>query len=75
MKRISLLIGLLACVPALGADEAVLYLTNGSFVPGELKGSEQPTALRWQASRFTQPLEFSLGGVTAVQYVIPSKLP
>ncbi|MFM9964749.1 MAG: TlpA family protein disulfide reductase [Planctomycetaceae bacterium] len=67
---------------AFGADAvptdsstSVLHLTNGGFIPGELKGSEQSTALRWQSSRFSQPFEFSLGGVTAVQYVIPSKLP
>ncbi|MBC7818657.1 MAG: TlpA family protein disulfide reductase, partial [Planctomycetaceae bacterium] len=56
-------------------DSAVLHLTNGGFVPGVLKGSEQPSVMRWQSTRFTQPFEFSLGGVTAVQYMIPSKLP
>ncbi len=65
----------LLCVPSFGADDAVLHLTNGGFVPGELKGSDQPSVLRWQSSRFTRPFEFSLGGVTAVQYVVPSKLP
>ena len=56
-------------------ESSVLHLTNGGFLPGELKSSEQPTVLRWQSTRFTQPFEFSLGGVTAVQYAIPPKLP
>ena len=75
MKRIAIVLWMLVCVPAFGADEAVLHLTNGGFVPGELKGSEQPSVLRWQSSRCTQPFEFSLGGVNAVQYLVPSKLP
>ncbi len=58
-----------------GEDSAVLHLTNGGFVPGELKGSEQPSVLRWQSGRFTRPFEFSMAGVSAVQYVVPSKLP
>ncbi len=66
---------ILLCVPAFGADEAVLHLTNGGFVPGELKGSDQSSVMRWQSSRFTRPFEFSLAGVNAVQYVVPSKLP
>lgn len=76
MKSISLLIAiLLACVPAVGADDAVLYLTNGGFVPGELMSSKEPTVMRWQSKSFTQPFEFSLGGVAAVQFAIPSTLP
>jgi thiol-disulfide isomerase/thioredoxin len=66
---------LLLCLPAFGADDAVLHLTNGGFVPGDLKGSDQPRVMRWQSSRFARPFEFSLAGVNAVQYVVPSKLP
>lgn len=75
MRRLTLIWAILTCLPTLGADEAVLHLTNGGFVPGELQGSEQPSVLRWQSTQFTRPFEFSLGGVTAVQYVVPSKLP
>lgn len=75
MRTMTLLTIALLCVPSFGADDAVLHLTNGGFLPGELKGSDQPSVLRWQSSRFTRPFEFSLGGVTAVQYVVPSKLP
>ena len=75
MKHTTLLVVLLTNLALLRADDAVLHLTNGGFVPGELKGSEQPSVLRWQSSRFTQPFEFSLGGVTAVQYLVPSQLP
>ena len=69
-------LGLLCFATCANADDsAVLHLTNGSFVPGELKSSEQPSIFRWQSSRFTRPFEFSLSGVNAVQYVIPAKLP
>lgn len=64
----------LSPIPSFAAD-AVLHLTNGGFVPGELKSSEQPGVLRWQSSRFTSPFEFSVAGVSAVQYAIPPKLP
>ncbi|TXT37730.1 MAG: thiol-disulfide isomerase-like thioredoxin [Planctomycetota bacterium] len=76
MKRsFALLVILLAAIPVCGADDAVLHLTNGGFVPGELKGSEQPSVMRWQSSQFTRPFEFSMAGVSAVQYAVPSKLP
>ena len=35
MKRIAIVLWMLVCVPAFGADEAVLHLTNGGFVPSE----------------------------------------
>lgn len=66
---------LLTCVPAFGADEAVLHLTNGGYIPGEMIGSEKPSVLRWQSTRFTRPFEFSMAGVSTVQYAVPSKLP
>ena len=69
-------LGFLGFVTAANADEnAVLHLTNGGFVPGELKGSEQPSVLRWQSQSFTRPFEFSLNGVSAVHYSVPAKLP
>src|SRR5262245_20532800 len=54
---------------------AVLHLTNGGFVPGELRGSEDPKALRWRSPFFAQPLDFPLGGVNAVQYAVPAPPP
>ena len=65
----------LCLATAFGADSAILHLTNGGFVPGELKGSEQPGVVRWQSSRFIRPFEFSLASVAAAQYAIPAKLP
>jgi thiol-disulfide isomerase/thioredoxin len=69
------LVAVLCVTTAFGADEAVLHLANGGFVPGELKSSEQPSVVRWQSPRFTSAFEFSLAGVSAVQYAVPSKLP
>lgn len=66
---------LLLTTPMNADDAAVLHLSDGGFVPGELKSSEQPSVVRWQSSRFTQAFEFSMSGVSAVQYAIPPKLP
>ncbi len=66
---------LLACVPAWCADETVLHLTNGGFLPGELKGSEQPNVLRWKSALFTQPFEFSMNNVGAIYFTVPATLP
>lgn len=66
---------ILLCEAAFGADDAVLHLANGGFVPGELKSSEQPSIVRWQSPRFMSPFEFSIAGVSAVQYAVSSKLP
>lgn len=56
-------------------DDAVLKLSNGGFVSGELLGSDDPQVLQWRASQFTQPFQFPLGLVDAVNYPSPKKLP
>src|SRR5262245_10933861 len=65
-----------------GADEspdvprtAVLHLTSGDFVPGELRSSDDPAVLRWQSPLFVRPFEFSISGVNAVHYLAPPELP
>src|SRR2546430_644528 len=54
---------------------SVLHLTNGGFVPGELRGSEDPKVLRWRSPSFAQPLEFPLSAVNAVHYAVPGQQP
>jgi thiol-disulfide isomerase/thioredoxin len=75
MKPLCATFSLMLIAASSFADDAVLHLTNGGFVPGVLKNSEQPSVLRWQSSWFTSPFEFSLAGVSAVQYAVPVKLP
>src|SRR5262245_48009530 len=54
---------------------SVLHLTNGGFVPGELRASEDSKVLRWNSAFFARPFEFPLSGVTTVQYAVPAPLP
>src|SRR5438552_3935315 len=61
---------------ATAADQAtssVLHLTNGGFVPGELRASEDPKVLRWRSPFFAQPVEFPLSAVNAVHYAVPAQ--
>ena len=54
---------------AIAADRTasfVLDLTNGDFVSGELRGSEDPQVLQWRSPFFARPLEFPLMGVRSV---------
>ena len=57
------------------AEPAVLHLTNGGYVPGELSGSDEPNQLRWRSPVFVQPLEFPLSAVKAVRYQVPPDAP
>jgi thiol-disulfide isomerase/thioredoxin len=57
------------------AADAVLHLADGSFIPGELRGSDDPKVLRWRASAFARPFEFPLTGVNAVHYAAPALPP
>ena len=53
--------GVAACAADRGRQPppaAVLHLTDGSFVAGELDDSARPGVLRWQASAFVSPFEF-----------------
>src|SRR5689334_20493814 len=54
---------------------AVLHLTNGGFVPGELTGSEEPNEVRWRSPVFVDPLTFPLSAVQAVRYTVPADAP
>ena len=65
---------LVAAAPAAdpGAS-SVLHLTNGGSVAGELRGSQDPTVLRWHSPSFAEPLEFPLSAVTAVYYTVPGR--
>jgi thiol-disulfide isomerase/thioredoxin len=51
---------------------AVLHLTNDSYLPGELRGSDDPNVVRWHSPIFGRPLEFPLSAVKAVNYPVPA---
>ena len=54
---------------------AVLHLTDGSFVPGDLDDSTRPGVFRWQASAFVSPFEFPVNRVNAIHWPPPAALP
>src|SRR5207247_6852584 len=64
-----------AAIAADPAVSSVLHLTNGDFVPGELRRSEDPKVLRWRSSFFARPLEFPLSAVNAVHYAVAGPQP
>src|SRR5438094_483595 len=49
---------------------AVLRLTNGGLIPGELRGSEDPKVVRWHSPYFARPLDFPLSVVHSVHYAV-----
>src|SRR5260221_6123294 len=68
----------LAVSSAIAADQPVrsaVHLTNDDFLPGQLRGSEDPKVLRWHSPYFTKPFEFSLNAVNAVHYPVPAAQP
>jgi peroxiredoxin len=61
--------------PAAPSPSAVLHLTDGSFVPGDLAGSSQPGVIRWQAAAFVSPFEFPVNRVNAIHWPPPGASP
>ncbi|WP_165219863.1 TlpA family protein disulfide reductase [Aquisphaera insulae] len=61
--------------PAAGPGPAVLHLANGGFAAGELRPSNDPKAIRWQAAALVAPLDFGLPAVNAIHFPTPEKLP
>jgi thiol-disulfide isomerase/thioredoxin len=64
--------------PAIAAERpasAVLHLTNGDFIGGELLDARDPKMLRWQSPLFGRPLEFPLAAVNAVHYAVAGPPP
>lgn len=71
-----LLLAVAAVAPAAEPPApAVLHLTNGGFVPGELTGSDEPNEVRWRSPVFVDPLAFPLSAVQAVRYAVPADTP
>ena len=65
-------------VSAFAADQpagSVLHLTNKGFMPGELRGSDNPNVLHWHSPFFIQPFRFPLSAVNTVHYTLPQKQP
>jgi peroxiredoxin len=56
-------------------DGSVLHLVDGSFLPGELRASQDPEVLEWRSPYFAQPLKFPLGAVHSVRYPIAGPPP
>ena len=57
------------------AGSAVLELTNGGFVAGEIRDSDRADVLRWLSPAFVEPFEFDLDLVDGVQYLNPADPP
>jgi peroxiredoxin len=51
---------------------AVLHLTDGSFVAGELVGSPEPGVVRWQSAAFVSPFEFPVNRINAIHWPPPA---
>src|SRR6478672_6611568 len=57
------------------AAQAILQLTNGDFLPGELRGSEDPTIVLWRSPAFARPYEFPIGTAKAIHFPTPANVP
>jgi peroxiredoxin len=75
------LLGIFWLCPAATATAAeqaarpVLHLTDGSFIPGELRESEDPKVLSWRSPFFAQTLKFPLNAVHLVYYPVGGPQP
>ena len=59
-----------------GPAEAVLHLTNGGYVPGELVPAERAgRCFAGKPTSFVAPFDFALAGVNAVHFPVPASLP
>jgi len=56
-------------------SQPVLQLMNGAALAGELKDSDQPGILRWQATPFVAPFDFLTNAVNTIHYPVPAKVP
>src|SRR4051794_28596990 len=83
-KRLGFLVGVLVCVhpwlipaSATAADPtgSVLHLADGGFVPGDLRGSEDPKVLPWRSPFFARPFAIPLAAVKGVYYAVPPAPP
>ena len=57
------------------ATPAILQLTNGDFLPGELRGSDDPTIVLWRSPAFARPFEFPIGTAKAIHFPTPADAP
>ena len=58
-----------------GKPAAMLHLSDGGFVSGQLRGSADQKVLRWHSPLFASPLEFPLSALKAVQYEVVGQPP
>ena len=59
--------------PPVDPPSAVLHLSNGGCVPGELIASSRPDLIRWQSTAFTAPFDLPRKAVTAVHFSVPAR--
>ena len=64
-----------AAEPSDSPNAAMIHLTNGDHVAGQLVDSQRVAGLAWQSPSFTTPFEFAIGTVNTVQFPVPAKLP
>src|SRR5262245_21857478 len=65
----------LAAASAAEPPAAVLHLSNGDFVAGELRGSNDAILLGWRSPHFAKGLDFALTYVNNVQFPVPAGPP
>jgi hypothetical protein len=76
MGRLGLAAVAWACLAAdAPPQKAMLRLTDGGFVAGELKGSDKPGSIRWESPAFAKPLEFPLDHIGSVIFPLPATPP
>jgi peroxiredoxin len=65
-----------ALEPASGSPRvAVLHLSSGNFVAGELRDSTRPGVICWHANDFVSPFEFPANRVSAIHWAPPDAWP
>jgi thiol-disulfide isomerase/thioredoxin len=64
-----------SAAPQRPASSAVIHLTNGGFVTGELADCNERGRIRWQPDCAVAPFDFALGAVNAVHFPVPIELP
>ena len=60
--------------PVTSTAAAVLHLTDGNFLSGELKDSTKPGVIRWHATPFVSTFEFPVNAVNAIHWPPPATI-
>ncbi len=60
--------------PVTSPAAAVLHLTDGNFLSGELKDSTKPGVIRWHATPFVSTFDFPVNAVNAIHWPPPATI-